>query len=112
MSKHIPPSVPHDKVMMELLKNDPEFAAEYLKAALDEADTDEDGQAIFLDAIRRVAKVQGIEKIANAAGIPRESLSRALSSKGNPRLNTLFAVMKAMGMHLSIEPIHPDHHAA
>lgn len=112
MTKSIAPSVPHDDVMMDMLKNDPEFAIEYLKAALDEADSDEDGQAIFLDAVRRVAKVQGIEKIAKAAGIPRESLSRALSPKGNPRLNTLFAVMKAMGMHLTVDTIHPNQHTA
>jgi DNA-binding phage protein len=40
------------------------------------------------------------------AGISRESLYRALSPKGNPTLKTLVAVLKTVGMRLSIEPEH------
>ena len=42
-------------------------------------------------------------KVAKAAGIPRESLYRALNPKGNPRLSTLTAIMKTAGMKLSAE---------
>jgi addiction module antidote-like protein len=34
-------------------------------------------------------------KVAKAAGVPRESLYRALSADGNPRFSTLQAVLKA-----------------
>jgi probable addiction module antidote protein len=37
------------------------------------------------------------------AGISRESLYRTLSPKGNPTLKTLLAVLKAVGMKLSVE---------
>ena len=44
MKKKIhPPSISHDKLIVAHLRDDPEFAVEYLKAALEEA-TDEDGR--------------------------------------------------------------------
>jgi probable addiction module antidote protein len=44
-----------------------------------------------------------VAKIAKAAGIERESLYRALSANGNPRLSTLAAVTKAMGLKLTVK---------
>ena len=46
---------------------------------------------------------RGIAKVAKAAGIERESLYRALSRRGNPRLSTLVAVTKAIGLKLTVE---------
>ena len=56
-----------------------------------------------LIALRHLAQAQGIAKVAKAAGIERESLYRALSSHGNPRLSTLVAVTKAIGLRLTVE---------
>jgi len=42
--------------------------------------------------------------VAAEAGISRESLYRSLSPKGNPTLKTLMAVLKTVGMRLSVEP--------
>ncbi len=100
-----PRSISHDRLMIAHLRDDPEFAAEYLKAALEEA-TDEEGRHVLLAAMRRIAEAHGIAKIARAAGIKRESLSRALSAKGNPRFDTLYAVVHAMGLQLTVEPAH------
>jgi probable addiction module antidote protein len=44
-------------------------------------------------------------KVAKAAGVPRESLYRALSSDGNPRLSTLRAILKAAGLRLAVEKV-------
>ncbi len=52
----------------------------------------------------RAASRGGIAKIAKAAGIERASLYRALSAHGNPRLSTLVAVTRAMGLKLTVEP--------
>lgn len=41
--------------------------------------------------------------MAKAAGLERESLYRALSVRGNPRLSTLVAVAKAVGLKLTVE---------
>jgi probable addiction module antidote protein len=92
-------SVSHDETIIRRLRKDPEFAAEYVKAALE--DTDE--PLVLLLALRHLAQARGIAKIAKAAGIERESLYRALSRRGNPRLSTLVAVTKAIGLKLTVE---------
>jgi probable addiction module antidote protein len=40
-------------------------------------------------------------KTAKDAGLSREALYRALSEDGDPRLSTLFGVMKALGVRLA-----------
>jgi probable addiction module antidote protein len=93
-------SVAHDVATIRELRDNPEFAAEYLRAALE--DTDE--PSVLLIALRRIAEARGgIAKVAKAAGIERESLYRALSLRGNPRLSTLVAVTKAVGLRLTVE---------
>jgi len=99
-----PPSVSHDICLAERLKKDPEFAVQYLKVAFEEA-KDAEGRMVLLGAIRQIAKAHGIAKIARGAGIKRESLSRALSAKGNPRFDTIYAVMQAMGLQFTVEPL-------
>ena len=91
---------PHDAAVVELLKADPEFANEYLAAAL-EAD-ESGGQTALLAALRHVAEAQGMAAVAERAGIPRESLYRALGPKGNPTVKTLLAVLSAAGLHLVV----------
>jgi probable addiction module antidote protein len=85
--------------MIRRLRKNPDFAAEYLNAALE----DEDEPRVLLLAMRHVAQAYGISKVARAAGVERESLYRALSAKGNPRLSTLFAVAKAVGLRLTVK---------
>src|SRR5665213_1689470 len=93
-------SISHEDAVIRHLRDDPQFAAEYLKAALE--DTDE--PKILLVALRRITQARGgFAKIARAAGIERESLHRALSTRGNPRLSTLVAVTKAIGLKLTVE---------
>ncbi|WP_374258928.1 addiction module antidote protein [Aquabacterium sp.] len=92
-------SRPHDDAVIEMLRDDPEFANEYLAAALDEA-SEPGGQAALLAALRHIAEAQGMSAVAERAGMPRESLYRALSPRGNPTIKTLLAVLKAAGLHL------------
>ena len=97
-------SASHDQAMIERLRSNPDFAVEYLKAALEQAEEPQ----VLLIALRRVAEAcGGLAKIAEASGIQRESLYRALSSKGNPRLSTLVAVTKAMGLSLTVQSARP-----
>ena len=89
-----------DEVMRRRLRESPSLAVKYLNATLENS---EDPGA-FLIALRRVAEARGgIAKVAKAAGIERESLYRALSAKGNPRMSTLVAVTKAMGLRITVE---------
>ena len=64
--------------LLEALK-DPETAAEYLSACLDDGDVE-----VFLLALRDVAEAQGgIRKLSGRAGLNRENLYRMLSGSGN-----------------------------
>jgi probable addiction module antidote protein len=95
-------STSHEMALIRELRKNAGFAAEYLRAALE--DEDEDEPHVLLVALRRVAEARGgLTKVAKAAGIERESLYRALSNRGNPRLSTLVAVTKAVGLKLTVE---------
>jgi len=92
----------HDREVAEL-REDRELAVEYLKAAMESIDNPDDRAAGLL-ALRTVAEAYGgLGAVASDAGISRESLYRALSANGNPTLKTLLAVLKAVGMKLSVE---------
>jgi probable addiction module antidote protein len=94
------PSIRNDDAIVQELRDDPDFATEYLKAAME----DSDEPKVLLLALRHIAEANGgIAKVAKAAGIERESLYRALSSRGNPRFSTLVAVAKAVGLRLTVE---------
>ncbi len=73
-------SRPHGEAMVELLRQDPAFADDYLSVALDEADQP-GGREALLSALRHVAEAQGMAVVAERAGIPRESLYRALGPR-------------------------------
>jgi probable addiction module antidote protein len=92
--------ISHDKAVIRELRDNPVFAVEYLKAALEDADEPH----VLLIALRRIAEAHGgVAKVAKAAGLERESLYRALSARGNPRLSTLVAVTRAVGLRLTVE---------
>ena len=63
-------SVSHDEVMRDRLRANPKFVAEYLNAALEDAEE----PAVFRIALRRVAEASG--------GLPRWPRLRA--SRGRP----------------------------
>ena len=96
-----PASRLHDEAMAEMLKADPELADVYLATALEEA-TLPGGQFALLAALRHIAQAQGMAVVAEKAGIPRESLYRALSPKGNPTIKTMLAVLGAAGLQLAV----------
>ena len=97
-------TVSHHEAEVEKLREDRELAFEYLKAAMESLD-DPDDRAAGLLALRAVGEAYGgLGAVAAEAGINRESLYRALSPKGNPTLKTLLAVLKIVGMRLSVEP--------
>lgn len=99
-------SRPHDDAVVELLREDPAFIDEYLAAAMEDA-YQEGGRQAFLAALRHVAEAQGMASVAERAGIPRESLYRALSPNGNPTIKTLLAVLDAAGLKLGVHRVMP-----
>lgn len=86
----------HDEAMIDTLRDDPEFTAEYLRTALEEIGLP-GGETAFLLALRQVAQPQGgITRLAKAAKMKREAVSRALSPRGNPTLKTLATLYRAL----------------
>ena len=81
----------------DYLKTDKAIAA-YLDAALEDGDP-----AVLLLALREVAKAKGgVAALAKEADVSRESLYRTLSAHGNPKLETLSALLEALGLRLSV----------
>lgn len=90
----------YEESLIESLK-DPQEAAAYLNIHLEDGEADSD--VLFLMALRDVAKAYGVADVAEKAQLGRESLYKALSSDGNPKLTTLRTLLKAMGLKLAIE---------
>jgi len=73
--------------------------------ALFMADALETGDAAYIaKALGVVARAKGMSDIALQTGLSREQLYRSFSDKGNPTLKTTLAVMKALGLGLTIKP--------
>jgi probable addiction module antidote protein len=65
---------------------------------------DGDSRAVPV-ALRTVAEaVGGMAALAEKTKLSRETLYRTLSERGNPRLDTLTAILAAYGMRLSVRP--------
>ena len=65
-----------------------------------------DNAIILLNSIRQAAESNGgLGFISRQTGLSRESLYRALSSKGNPTIKTLCSTLNSIGLQLVIEPI-------
>jgi len=92
----------HHEWEVNELREDREFALAYLQVALESLDNPEERGGGLL-ALRALAEAYGgLGVVAAEAGISRESLYRALSPKGNPTLKTLVAVLRTMGLRLSV----------
>jgi probable addiction module antidote protein len=70
----------------------------YLEAAMEGNDPKH-----IASALGDVARSQGMSEIARKAGLGRQALYNALSENGNPTLETLVSVLKALGLQLSIQ---------
>ena len=78
----------------------PERISGYLDAALED-----DDPALVTAALGDIARAKGMSKIAEAAGLGRESLYKALSREGNPELATVLRVVRALGLRLQVLPV-------
>src|SRR3970282_2458558 len=82
--------------LLEALK-DPNEAAEYLNAALEDGEPE-----VFLLALRYVVEAYGgMGKLAASTSLNRENLYRMLSTKGNPEFFSLSTVLDAIGFRLA-----------
>lgn len=86
------------------LRDETDIAA-YLESVLENGDM----RAVPV-ALRTVADAMGgMSALAAHTGLSRESLYRTLSEKGNPRLDTLTAILSAFGLRLAVAPVNDGH---
>jgi probable addiction module antidote protein len=94
--------VSHEERSIEELREDREYAIALLQISMESLDNPQERGGALL-SIRAVAEAYGgLGAVAAQAGISRESLYRSLSPKGNPTLKTLIAVIKALGLRLTV----------
>ncbi|MEZ4631812.1 MAG: hypothetical protein R2880_14080 [Deinococcales bacterium] len=94
----------HD-VLIEDLKKDPEYRHAYLQVALEEFEQDGNAEHLLL-ALRTVAEAQGgVPELARRTQLEKMTLYKALSEEGNPRLSTMYGILKGLGYKLMLVPV-------
>ena len=79
---------------------------EMIAAYLSEAAASGDGQ-LFLAALADIARARSMTKLAKDSGLGRESLYKSLRAGANPRFDTISAIMRGMGLQLSVVTAKP-----
>lgn len=74
-----------------------ELQLEHLQASLED-----DMPEVFLLALRDVIEARGIARFAEEAELNREHLYRILSKEGNPKLDSFFKIIKALGLSINL----------
>jgi len=93
----------HDDATVESFARDPEYAAEYLNAVLEDGDAAE-----LLVALNRLARAfGGVTSVASQVDLNGTTLYRTLSKHGNPELKTLVKVLRAMHLRLAVRSATP-----
>ena len=91
----------HEAATVASLKADPEFAAAYVNAVLEDGDEQE-----LLLALRRLADAKGgVPHLADKTKLNPTTLYRTLSKQGNPELRSLTALLHALGLRLAVQPL-------
>ena len=87
----------HDYLMRDLRKN-PKEAISYLNVALEDGDKE-----VFLLALKNVLEAYGgMTKISRSTKLHRVSLYKMFSKKGNPGIDSLIAVLNALGIQFQV----------
>lgn len=91
----------HEEATLESFRRDPQFAADYLNAVLEDGEQDE-----VMLALRRMAGAfGGVGRIAEVSDLNATTLYRTLSQRGNPELRSLIAILRAMGLRITVQPL-------
>jgi probable addiction module antidote protein len=69
----------------------------YLEAAFEDGDP-----ALIRHAFSAVTRARGMTSLARDTGLSREALYKAFGENGNPTLDTLIKVTKALGVRLAV----------
>jgi probable addiction module antidote protein len=77
----------------------PEQRAAYLEAILEDGDAD-----LIASGLGDIARAYGPSELARRTGLSREAIYKGLVAGGNPTLDTLARITKALGLKLTVAP--------
>ena len=83
----------------DYLRTEEDIAA-YLEAVMEEGGDD---PAYVAHALGTVARARNMTALARKVGMSRVGLNKALSAEGNPTLETVLKVAKALGLKVTFE---------
>jgi probable addiction module antidote protein len=75
----------------------PEERAAYLEAVLEDGDAD-----LIASGLGDIARAYGASELARQTGLSREVIYKGLVPGGNPTLDTLSRITKALGLKLTV----------
>lgn len=93
-----------ETVTVEYFRQHPDEIDAFVAEIFEDYARDGDS-AVLLSALRVVARVRGIQEIAETVGMSRQGVQKALSERGNPRLDTINGILQAIGYQLRPHPI-------
>jgi probable addiction module antidote protein len=96
----MPPYRTLDNLEEDYFRHHPEEIEPYLHEIFEAFAEDGDSSAL-LASLRTIARVKGISTLADEVGMSRQGLQKALSAKGNPRLDNINLIMQALGYYLT-----------
>jgi len=88
-----------DELEADYFRKRPDEIGPYLTEIFEEYAADGDSAAL-LASLRVIAQVKGITVLASKTGMTRQGIQKALSSKGNPRLDNINSIIHALGYRL------------
>lgn len=77
----------------------PEFAREFLLAALEEG-------ASIQEAVAKVVRAYGVKEFSKRVKMASPNLLRAIDPKHNPTQDTLNRILKPLGLMITVGPIY------
>ena len=85
--------------LLNRLRVDENLQIAHLKAAAEDSEMPD----VFLLALRDVVEARGIAQFAEESELNREHLYRILSKDGNPKLDSLFKILNALGIIMTFQ---------
>ena len=93
-------SQPHDEVVADMLRSDPEFRAAMINEVMLDGD-----HADMLILLRQLTLAEGgMKVIAQRTGLNETALYRLMSAKGNPSLKNFSKLLDSLNLQLAVVP--------
>lgn len=97
--KHINPIGSDFDEHLESDLRDPEIAAYFINAAVEEHDP-----SYFKVALGKVVRIHGVTEISKMAKLNRESIYKMLGPDSNPGFENIIEILDACGLEIAVQP--------